>query len=134
MSLPSEYAQKLRASLKREPLFLPELGLEVVVRGLTGGEIGRIGDHKRPGELQIALSVEDQAGKAMWDPNRLEDLDEIASLSALDRVVIIQASDRLSGLGKLEEFYKQLKNGNSSSPRDLVEQSPNSETVSAEKN
>jgi hypothetical protein len=119
MALPKEYAERLKTLVEREAVTLPDLELEVTVRGLTGGEVERVRRHERADDLQVALSVEGPGGPGspMWDANSRDDLDEIASLTMLDRAVILEAGNRLSGVGKLEAWAKShlKKNGSSSS-------------------
>lgn len=113
--------------VKREKVTMPKSGVEVQVRGLMVGEVRRAGDHKRPADVQIALSVEDpETGKQVWNPNDLNDLDEIAALHAVDAATLLRMSDRLSGMAELGKMQSPpTENGSSSSLSSSAEPSGN---------
>lgn len=108
MGLPQEYKDRLKTLVKRETVTLPELELEVVVRGLTGGEVSRLSSAERSEDMQIAMTTERTDSVQLWNPNSRQDLDEIAELSLLDRATLIQVGNRLSGMGKLQALVSRL--------------------------
>lgn len=118
MSLREQIKTRSADLVKRERVTLPESGVEVQVRGLMAGEVRRCGEHKRGSDVQIALSVEDpESGKAIWNPNDLNHLDEVAALHTVDTAVILAASNRLSGMDRLGKLFSpQTESGSSSSP------------------
>lgn len=118
MSLKEQIKARSAELVRRERVTLPEAGIEVQVRGLMAGEARRSGEHKRSADVQIALSVEDPAtGKQIWNPNDLNDLDEIASLHTVDVATILEVGNRLSGMDRLGKLFSpQTENGSSSSP------------------
>lgn len=116
MSLRDRIRDKSAGLVQREVITLPECGEKVQVRGLMAGEVQRAGEHKRSTHVQIALSTEDpETGKPIWNPNSLEDLDEIAGMHSVDVAFLADASNRLSGLDKLEKMGKQFSRRNVSS-------------------
>ena len=124
-TLRDQIKSKSAGLVRRETVRLPECGLEVQVRGLMAGEVQRCGQSKRSGEVQVALSTEDPAtGKFIWNPNTLQDLDEIATLHPVDYTTLIEASNRLSGLEKLGKLFSPSPtNGSSPSQPDSAEPS-----------
>lgn len=118
MGLKEQLAAKSAELVKREKITLPECGVEVQVRGLMAGEVERSGAHPRAIDYQAALSVEDPAtGKNIWNPGSLEDLDQIAALHTVDRTVIIQKSNELSGMAALVKLFSpQTASSTSPSP------------------
>lgn len=120
MSLKEQIKSKSAGLVRRETVTLPECGVEIQVRGLMKGEVQRAGEHKRSTDVQIALSCEDPAtGKGIWNPNDHNDLEEIAALHTVDAAVILEASNRLSGMDRLGKLYSS-KNESSSSLSPLV--------------
>lgn len=125
MSLREEIKTASAGLVKRESVLLPECGVTIQVRGLMVGEVQRAGNAKRSGDVQVALSAEDPAsGKQIWNPNDLTDLDEIAAMHSVDVAVIVEASNRLSGMDRLVKMFSpKSENGSSSSPTPSVEAS-----------
>lgn len=119
-SLKEQIKSKSAGLVQRETVTLPECGIEVQVRGLMAGEVQRAGQAKRSADTQVALSAEDpKTGKNIWNPNDLNDLDEIAALHSVDLATLLEASNRLSGMDKLGKMFSpQTKSGSSSSPSD----------------
>ena len=117
--------QRNREIVQREPVTLPESGLQVVVKGLMAGEVRRSGEHKRSADAQIALSTELPSGEPIWDPTIREDLDEIAALHTIDQATILQISNRLSGMDKLGKLFQKDESGSSSSLTNSDEPSGN---------
>lgn len=128
MSLKEQIKSRSAELVKREKVTLPELGIEVQVRGLMAGEVRRAGESKRSADVQIAISVEDpNTGQQIWNPNDLTDLDAIAGLHSVDMATLILASNRLSGMDRMEKLGKTISpptdSGSSSSPNPSVEPS-----------
>lgn len=116
--------QRNREIVQREPVTLPESGLQVVVKGLMAGEVNRVSTHKRQGDAQIALATELPSGELIWDAEVKEDLDEIAGLHTVDQATLIQVINRLSGMEKLGKLLSQKDvSGSSSSPTNSGEPS-----------
>lgn len=124
MSLREQIKSRSAGLVQRETVTLPECGVTVSVRGLMAGEVRRVSDAKRPNDVQIALSAEDpDSGKPIWNANNLEDLDEIAGLHTVDAAVLLDASNRLSGIEKLGKLFSQ-RNENGSSPSPVFSADP----------
>lgn len=102
MGLPAEAKARLANLVRRETITLPDLGIEIVVRGMMFGEKERVADLTgfKQSATMIALTVEDASGKPMWNPNSLDDQSEIAALSLADSNAIAEAISRLSGQSK----------------------------------
>lgn len=116
-SLRDQIRAKSASLVRRERLVLPEAGIEVQVRGLMSGEAQRAGQAKRSADVQVALCVEDPAtGKFVWNPNSLDDLDEIAALHTVDQAAILDLCNELSGLGKLQQYLERRKSSSTPSP------------------
>lgn len=120
MSLREQIRARSAELVERGRVTLPEAGIEVQVRGLMAGEVNRIRESKRADDVQIAISVEDPAtGKPVWNPNKLDDLEEIAALHVVDAAVLLSAGNRLSGIDRLKKhFSPPTENGSSPSPSD----------------
>jgi hypothetical protein len=121
--LRAQIKAKSASLVRRETVLLPECGMEVQVRGLMAGEVRRCGEHKRSSDVQVALSVEDPAtSKPVWNANSLDDLNEIAALHSVDLATIVDTSNRLSGLGKLQAMYSEMtKSSSTPSPEPSAE-------------
>lgn len=134
MSLRETIRKKSASLVKRETVHLPDLDVDVQVRGLMLGEVNRITDQEGTGKqsaTQIALSVEDpETSKPIWNANLHEDMEEIAGLTMNDAQLIITKGSNLSGIGKkAEEMGKETssggKNSSTSSRGDSEGLSPN---------
>lgn len=114
MSLREKLNTRSAELVKRERVTLPESGLEVQVRGLMQGEVRRSGEHARATAMQIAFSVEDpETGNLVWNPTDAGHLDEIDGLHTIDSAVILEASNRLSGMEQLKKFIQSRETKNS---------------------
>jgi hypothetical protein len=100
MGLPKELADRLKTLIQREPVTVPELGAEFVVRGLTTGEMNRANAHPRTSEVLIAIATE-LDGRQLWDPNNADDLDEIAAFKGPDTMALVTTIVRLSGMDRM---------------------------------
>ena len=92
--------------VRRRTEVLPDSGETVQIRGLILGEINRISDQPsiRQSLYQIALSLEDPTtNQHIYNPNVLEDIQEIEAFSPRDGMHIVEVSNELSGLGKKAE-------------------------------
>lgn len=117
MSLREQIRARSAELVERGRVTLPEAGIEIQVRGLMAGEVRRSGEHKRPDDVQIALSAEDPAtSKPIWNANSLDDLEEIAALHPVDYATLVRKSNELSGVDRLKKLFSPpTKNSTSSS-------------------
>lgn len=105
MGLPTEAKAKLAGLVRREPVHLPMLGIELQARGLMFGEMARIRSASgfKQDATMIALGTETLQGEPVWNPNLQEDHNEIAQLHGKDVQALAEAIRRLSGVGDDEE-------------------------------
>lgn len=124
MSLKERLKSKAHEWVRRESLTLPETGEVIQVRGMVMGEVNRINQAPKDAQefVQVALSTEDpETGKPLWNPNSLDDLNEIRALPPMDVVKICERGNVLSGVSKeAEERGKENSETEKSSTISLV--------------
>jgi hypothetical protein len=119
MSIKDKLAQS-SSNLRREKVTLPRSGVEVQIRELVFGDLDRA-SYAKP-ELKnrglIAAAVEDpETGKPVWDAKDYNDMEAIAALAKEDAEAILEAINRVSGIGEEgKENSAAIENSPSPSP------------------
>jgi hypothetical protein len=120
MSLKDRLKQKNGSLVKREVINLPDSGERVQCKALMLGDRSRIGEKKGFSSIatMLALSLEDpDTGQLLYNPNSLDDHNEIALFSGPDSDLIVDTVLRISGMTKeaKEELGKASEESESSS-------------------
>lgn len=111
MSIRDQIRQKSAALVRSECVALPDMGVEIEVRGMMLGERNRVmGEgYDKDGRpvpsklypLLVALTCYDpSSGKQVWNPNVLEDRQEIEAMPGPTVDEIVAVALRLSGMDK----------------------------------
>jgi hypothetical protein len=135
-TLKERVKSKAHAWVRRELVELPDTGETVQVCGLVTGEISRITEAKGTDQsvIQVALGTEDPAsGEKLWNANSLPDRKEIEALPPRDTLMIVEAINRLSGVGEKareegNERSTEVRSSTTSSPSVSASASASSES------
>jgi hypothetical protein len=121
MSLRDRLKNKNPSLVKRVQVLLPDAQETVQVRSLMLGEKSRIGEKSGFAAVatMIALGLEDpDTNQPMYNPNSLDDHNEIALYSGRDSDLIVETMMEISGMGekgKKEVGKASLESGSSGS-------------------